>query len=492
MRSLLERANRFLDMPLGLGPRALLVARGRCCSSPCYLFPLWNLTMFAPQYPDGLRLDIYSYKLEGGNSGQDVKEINVLNHYIGMKDLVDRGLHRVQVDAVRGRRARPAVPARAVHGQDGARSSTSSCSTSTSACSPSGRSPTSCTGTATTSRRRRRSRSPPFMPPIFGYKKIANFEVVLVSRRRLVRAGACRARCCSPRSASRGAAAAASRRPARLRPCCPSRSLLLALRRRRRSTPSAPGALEGRPPPRDASPLQARVDAARARRHARRRPRRRTAGDLVIDRPLRLVGQRPAAARRLGHRQRRARSAPPTSRSRGSTSTAAAAATSAATPRASTSPRRAPTIRDCRIVDTLFGIYLREADGSAVERLPHPRHPGQGPGREGLRHPRLEHRGLRLDGNEIVDVRDGFYIQSSSHGTIAAQRRARPALRPALHVLRRQRLRGQPLRERRRRHRAHVLEAHHRSAATGSSTTAGSRRSACCSRRATTCSPRTT
>ena len=43
--------------------------------------------MFAPQYPDGLRLNIYSYKLEGGNAGQDVKEINILNHYIGMKDL---------------------------------------------------------------------------------------------------------------------------------------------------------------------------------------------------------------------------------------------------------------------------------------------------------------------------------------------------------------------------------------------------------------------
>jgi hypothetical protein len=49
--------------------------------------PLWKMTMFAPQYPDGLRLDIHSYKLEGGNGGQDVKEINILNHYIGMKDL---------------------------------------------------------------------------------------------------------------------------------------------------------------------------------------------------------------------------------------------------------------------------------------------------------------------------------------------------------------------------------------------------------------------
>ena len=53
-----------------------------------YLFPLWNLTMFAPQYPDGLRMGIYSYKLEGGKRGQDVNEINLLNHYIGMRDLV--------------------------------------------------------------------------------------------------------------------------------------------------------------------------------------------------------------------------------------------------------------------------------------------------------------------------------------------------------------------------------------------------------------------
>jgi hypothetical protein len=44
--------------------------------------------MFAPQYPEGLRLDIYSYKLVGGNGGQDLKEINVLNHYIGMRDLI--------------------------------------------------------------------------------------------------------------------------------------------------------------------------------------------------------------------------------------------------------------------------------------------------------------------------------------------------------------------------------------------------------------------
>jgi hypothetical protein len=70
-----------------MGPRLLLLA-AVLLLAPFYISPLWKLTMFAPQYPEGLRLEIYSYKLEGGNAGQDVREINVLNHYIGMKDLV--------------------------------------------------------------------------------------------------------------------------------------------------------------------------------------------------------------------------------------------------------------------------------------------------------------------------------------------------------------------------------------------------------------------
>jgi hypothetical protein len=86
MRNLFERANRYLDLPLDLGPRGLLVIAALLLV-PTYLLPLWKLTMFAPQYPEGLRLGIYSFKLEGGNGGQDIKEINVLNHYIGMKDL---------------------------------------------------------------------------------------------------------------------------------------------------------------------------------------------------------------------------------------------------------------------------------------------------------------------------------------------------------------------------------------------------------------------
>jgi hypothetical protein len=49
--------------------------------------PLWQIRLVAPQYQEGLSLDIHAYKLEAGNGGQDLHEINGLNHYIGMKPL---------------------------------------------------------------------------------------------------------------------------------------------------------------------------------------------------------------------------------------------------------------------------------------------------------------------------------------------------------------------------------------------------------------------
>lgn len=44
--------------------------------------PLWTIQLDAPQYPEGLEMQIYSNKLAG-----DVEIINGLNHYIGMKTL---------------------------------------------------------------------------------------------------------------------------------------------------------------------------------------------------------------------------------------------------------------------------------------------------------------------------------------------------------------------------------------------------------------------
>lgn len=47
-----------------------------------YFAPYWHFTLMAPQYPDGLTIDIFLTHLEG-----DVREINGLNHYIGMRSL---------------------------------------------------------------------------------------------------------------------------------------------------------------------------------------------------------------------------------------------------------------------------------------------------------------------------------------------------------------------------------------------------------------------
>lgn len=83
---MLDALNRHLEVTLGIGPRLLLIVSAALLAVTLTQ-PLWNLTMFAPQYPDGLRMDIYTQQLKGDRNGQDIKEINVLNHYIGMRDL---------------------------------------------------------------------------------------------------------------------------------------------------------------------------------------------------------------------------------------------------------------------------------------------------------------------------------------------------------------------------------------------------------------------
>ena len=73
----------FLDRPLFGWSRILL---GLLVVPLVLTFtaPLWRIELHAPQYPQGLTLDIYAYTVEGGNHGQHLSEINTLNHYIGM------------------------------------------------------------------------------------------------------------------------------------------------------------------------------------------------------------------------------------------------------------------------------------------------------------------------------------------------------------------------------------------------------------------------
>jgi hypothetical protein len=82
----LDSFYKFLDRPLYLRARLLLallvVPLGLTFSAP-----LWKISMVAPQYPNGLYMEIFAHKLDGGHDGHDITEINELNHYIGMKPI---------------------------------------------------------------------------------------------------------------------------------------------------------------------------------------------------------------------------------------------------------------------------------------------------------------------------------------------------------------------------------------------------------------------
>jgi len=85
-----EASRRFFDLNLSTRSRiAVLIAA--LMLIPTYLLPLWNMTLYSNQFPDGLRLDIYTYKLAGNKTParDDLREINTLNHYIGMRPLLE-------------------------------------------------------------------------------------------------------------------------------------------------------------------------------------------------------------------------------------------------------------------------------------------------------------------------------------------------------------------------------------------------------------------
>lgn len=60
----------------------LLIAIASLLMVSAYFVPLWQILMWAPQYPEGLEMDIWINTISG-----DVKIISVLNHYIGMKHI---------------------------------------------------------------------------------------------------------------------------------------------------------------------------------------------------------------------------------------------------------------------------------------------------------------------------------------------------------------------------------------------------------------------
>jgi len=51
-----------------------------------FLFPLWNINLEAPQYPEGLGIRIWVNQITGYKEN-DLQSINGLKHYIGMKPI---------------------------------------------------------------------------------------------------------------------------------------------------------------------------------------------------------------------------------------------------------------------------------------------------------------------------------------------------------------------------------------------------------------------
>lgn len=88
--SFLHRADMFFDREL-TAPSRILILAGALLVIMVYLFPLYQMTLVSNQFPDGLDLRIYAYKLEGGRTADrdDLREINTLNHYIGMRPLLE-------------------------------------------------------------------------------------------------------------------------------------------------------------------------------------------------------------------------------------------------------------------------------------------------------------------------------------------------------------------------------------------------------------------
>jgi copper chaperone NosL len=60
------------------------------------LFPLWTISLSAPQYPEGIGLKIWAHQITGQRE-QDLHNINGLNHYIGMKTIVPDSIPELRI-----------------------------------------------------------------------------------------------------------------------------------------------------------------------------------------------------------------------------------------------------------------------------------------------------------------------------------------------------------------------------------------------------------
>lgn len=63
---------------------------------PLYFVPIWRIQIAAPQYPDPISMYIYLDKI-GGNSPSTLQNINILNHYIGMRAIEPESIPELKI-----------------------------------------------------------------------------------------------------------------------------------------------------------------------------------------------------------------------------------------------------------------------------------------------------------------------------------------------------------------------------------------------------------
>ncbi len=90
-----QKTIKSLSQPLTIRSR-IMVLLAALILIPTFFIPLWQMSFLAQQYPEGLELYIYSHSLVGGDDGNDLTEINVLNHYIGMAELNEEDFTELQ------------------------------------------------------------------------------------------------------------------------------------------------------------------------------------------------------------------------------------------------------------------------------------------------------------------------------------------------------------------------------------------------------------
>ncbi|GIV33371.1 MAG: hypothetical protein KatS3mg031_0906 [Chitinophagales bacterium] len=61
-----------------------------------FFLPIWSIKLEAPQFPEGLKMCIYVNKI-GGSSENILQNVNILNHYIGMKKIEPNSIPELKI-----------------------------------------------------------------------------------------------------------------------------------------------------------------------------------------------------------------------------------------------------------------------------------------------------------------------------------------------------------------------------------------------------------